>query len=83
MLLGDDLGALELRAMSKDSHHVVTRCARCRREWPESEAEVCWYCFGLLCRDCWDRFGHCGHTEASLFNILGRLNGCRNSMRSA
>lgn len=46
----------------------LTHCSRCGKSIPVDDAEVCWYCQGELCIDCWGRIGHCGHPEAHMKN---------------
>jgi hypothetical protein len=53
----------DLRAML-----TVTYCRRCGRKMQADDAEVCWYCSGDLCGECWERYGHCGHPEADAIN---------------
>lgn len=45
-------------------------CGRC--ENMTIAHEVCWYCQGPLCDDCWDGHGHCGHPEADAMNEIAR-----------
>ena len=45
-------------------------CGRCHRH--VLDGEVCWYCDGCLCYDCWKIYGHCGHREAEEMNARGR-----------
>ena len=47
-------------------------CERCGQEIDLDEAETCWYCTGWLCYDCWDEYGHCGHSEAEAMNEYAR-----------
>lgn len=42
------------------------KCNRCKK--PIKISEICWYCRGALCGDCWDEYGHCGHKEAEKIN---------------
>lgn len=51
---------------------AATKCGRCGKSIDEEEAEVCWYCRADLCCDCWDRHGHCGHSEADAMNERAR-----------
>ena len=37
-------------------------CGRC--QVPIEQGEPCWYCEQLLCVDCWEDTGHCGHPDA-------------------
>lgn len=37
-----------------------------------TNSELCWYCHGWLCSDCWERVGHCGHPEAHEANRVAR-----------
>jgi hypothetical protein len=46
----------------------MTKCKRCGKIIPKDWAEVCWYCNGPLCFDCWEVYGHCGHPEADAIN---------------
>ena len=48
-------------------------CGRCGKTIPFDEAECCWWCFEYLCPDpCWEKFGHCGHSEADALNERSR-----------
>lgn len=51
-------------------------CGRCQKqiESPE-DGELCWYCGGDLCYECWDEVGHCGHPEAEAINEKARVSG--------
>lgn len=49
------------------------KCNRCRREIAKDEDEVCWYCNASLCVDCWERYGHCGHSRADEINTSARI----------
>lgn len=40
------------------------RCGRCKVDITRGSDEICWWCRGILCFDCWDIFGHCGHEDA-------------------
>jgi hypothetical protein len=62
----------------------MTTCARCSRPVNPKTAEVCFWCSrSALCGACWDAYGHCGHVEADLIELRGRLDRCRDLMRSA
>jgi hypothetical protein len=50
-------------------------CGRCHKH--VLDGEVCWYCGGCLCYDCWHIWGHCGHPEAEEINEQGRTMGLR------
>jgi len=39
-------------------------CGRCGGAIPPGRDELCWFCEGPLCVDCWEDSGHCGHPEA-------------------
>jgi len=47
---------------------VTVACRRCQMPLVLADAEICWYCEGPLCYNCWDKFGHCGHAEADKVN---------------
>jgi hypothetical protein len=47
-------------------------CARCGANLV-GDGEFCWYCEALLCANCWEQIGHCGHLEAEATNVIGRL----------
>ncbi len=47
----------------------MTTCRRCKKPIEIDEAELCWYCHGSLCADCWESVGHCGHPEAEAENV--------------
>lgn len=47
---------------------MIVRCGRCGKEIERDDAEVCWWCQGDLCFECWERYGHCGHPEAEEVN---------------
>jgi hypothetical protein len=53
--------------------HPATRfiCRRCGED-AGLDPEICWYCQGPLCSDCWERYGHCGHPEAEAMNEQAR-----------
>ena len=44
------------------------KCGLCKVEVALYDAEICWYCGGPLCDECWEQYGHCGHAEADLFD---------------
>lgn len=44
-------------------------CFRCGK-FIHGRPEFCWYCEGELCKDCWEKIGHCGHPEADEVNRL-------------
>lgn len=47
----------------------IAHCGRCGKEiGPRDSAEVCWFCKGDLCPECWEQHGHCGHEEAEEIN---------------
>ena len=48
------------------------KCGRCGCEIEFGEEEICWWCRGSLCVDCWEKFGHCGHREADEVNRKAR-----------
>jgi len=43
-------------------------CGCCGVFIPSGRDELCWYCEGPLCADCWELEGHCGHPEADALN---------------
>ena len=43
-------------------------CNRCGKKVKTHESEMCWYCLGILCPECWDEYGHCEHPEADKIN---------------
>lgn len=46
-------------------------CGRCRK--PAGPApEGCWWCGGNLCGDCWDKYGHCGHSDVEARSASAR-----------
>lgn len=48
-------------------------CGRCRsRIISDEDRETCWYCLADLCYECWDEYGHCGHSEAEETNRRAR-----------
>lgn len=47
----------------KPTASATTKCNRCQAEMQTDDAEHCWYCFRMLCFDCWNEFGECGHGE--------------------
>lgn len=51
---------------------MILQCGRCKRVVFPGEDETCWYCLDILCFDCWDRYGHCGHPEADKANEAAR-----------
>lgn len=46
-------------------------CGRCKKPVPDTE--ICWFCQGDLCGECWEEHGHCGHEEADRFNAASRM----------
>lgn len=46
------------------------KCGRCGVKVNADTCEVCWYCHGALCVECWEEQGHCGHEEAEELNRL-------------
>jgi len=36
-------------------------CARCNEVF--LSYEYCWSCHARLCKECWEKYGHCGHAE--------------------
>lgn len=42
----------------------MRECRRCGISVPDNKEERCWFCNGVLCYDCWDKEGHCGHKDA-------------------
>ena len=50
----------------------LDECGRCHAPLLSDEAELCWYCTGPLCFDCWENVGHCGHAEAVRINEAAR-----------
>jgi len=44
------------------------KCNRCDKAI--KDPEYCWYCESELCKQCWEKFGHCGHPEADKANEL-------------
>jgi hypothetical protein len=53
--------------------NALVNCGKCQKAVTEQEAEVCWWCDGPLCYECWDRDGHCGHQEADTVNRQVRV----------
>jgi len=51
---------------------LMVPCGRCGTPVNVKDAETCFYCLGLLCKNCWDNFGHCGHPEADEINRKAR-----------
>ena len=49
----------------------MTRCNRCGK-LIGGTAEVCWWCHGDMCAECWDAYGHCGHPKAEEQNERAR-----------
>lgn len=47
-------------------------CRRCNAT-TDGVPDMCWWCSGPLCNDCWDRYGHCGHEQVKLADELGEL----------
>jgi hypothetical protein len=47
-------------------------CGRCGKDIAPDEDEACWFCAGLLCFDCWNELGHCGHDKADAINEATR-----------
>lgn len=43
-------------------------CARGTAAVLAGYEERCWWCFAVLCGDCWEQAGHCGHVEADAVN---------------
>lgn len=43
---------------------IPSGCGRCEKDLVSEDAEYCWFCMGMLCAECWDKFGHCGHKRA-------------------
>lgn len=43
-------------------------CGSCGKPIDPDEAEICWYCQGPLCGECWEEKGHCGHVGADMIN---------------
>lgn len=43
-------------------------CGRCERPIPPGQNEYCWFCTGMLCIECWEKYGHCGHKKAEAEN---------------
>lgn len=58
---------------------IPTGCGRCEKPLTEKECEYCWFCMGMLCVECWDKYGHCGHKradeEAKRLKFLGKVQG--------
>lgn len=54
-----------------DRPAVEYSCRRCGAN-AGHDPEVCWYCSGPLCVECWDKYGHCGHSEADRANEAAR-----------
>jgi len=54
-----------------NDNDIVT-CGRCHKSILEKEAECCWWCTNWLCFECWDEYGHCGHSEADKINEEAR-----------
>lgn len=53
--------------MGVDEPEVVELCGRCARELRDRDRiELCIWCEGPLCEDCWEVPGHCGHPEWAL-----------------
>lgn len=50
----------------------TTHCGRCGIEVSVNDAEVCWYCTGYLCGNCWETYGQCGHAEAVKFEEMAK-----------
>lgn len=50
----------------------LNACGRCDKSFPLIEAKTCWYCMGVLCGECWEEFGHCGHPQAIRGNLSAR-----------
>lgn len=51
---------------------MIVHCGRCGKEIERDDAEVCWWCQGDLCVECWETHGHCGHPEAEAINERAR-----------
>lgn len=47
----------------------IFKCNRCKKRFADEE-QYCWFCKGILCFECWDEFGHCGHSDADRMNQL-------------
>lgn len=43
---------------------MIMHCGRCKKIILPGKGARCWYCLDILCYDCWDEYGHCGHPEA-------------------
>jgi hypothetical protein len=39
-------------------------CPRCKKIIPKNKEQYCWYCQGMICYDCWEEYGDCGHKGA-------------------
>ncbi|HKQ00519.1 MAG TPA: hypothetical protein VJ735_09335 [Actinomycetes bacterium] len=47
----------------------IELCGRCAAELgPNDRIELCVWCEGPLCWECWEVPGHCGHAEWELIN---------------
>ena len=47
-------------------------CGRCGKKIDTFDPERCWFCMAPLCVECWDTFGHCGHSRADELNRIAR-----------
>ena len=48
------------------------KCNRCKKKITDEDREFCWFCIGDLCYECWDEYGHCGHSKADEMNERAR-----------
>ena len=50
----------------------IITCGRCKKFVDPEQSESCWFCISLLCYDCWEELGHCGHRETEITNKVLR-----------
>lgn len=50
-------------------------CGGCGKSVADKDYEHCWFCPALLCFDCWEDVGHCGHAEAEAINAAALIAG--------
>ncbi len=51
---------------------VNSLCGRCGEKIKDRRQETCFWCHGVLCYECFDKYGHCGHEEADKLNEMAR-----------